>query len=173
MFIDVTACLRRRFSCFSYFESGVLVLVEGDAAGGTAGEGLATWLGVVTGALTVELGEGDAAAGLAVGVVDSLTGSLEQPAANEIETIVSRRSTMRLILFIFEVLITFCLVRARLKSRDDDCSNANCQQWVFPQNVRGDLRLVCTESLVLEMVLARLANGAPESRPTFAAKGRG
>ena len=109
--IGMTACLRRRFPCH-YFVPGVLVLAEGDAAG----EGLATELGVLTGALTVELGEGDAAAGLAVGVVASLTGSLAQPAANAIEVIVRRRSAVRLILFIFEVLITFCLVRARLKS---------------------------------------------------------
>ena len=91
---------------------GVLVLAAGDAAG----EGLATGLGVLTGVVTVTLGEDDAAAGLAVGVVDSLTGSLAHPAANAIETIVRRRRAVRLILFIFEVLITFCLVRARLKS---------------------------------------------------------
>jgi hypothetical protein len=92
---------------------GVLVLAEGDAAG----EGLATVLGVFTGVVTVTLGEGDAAAaGLAMGVVDSLTGSLAQPTANAIETIDRRTRAVRLILFIVEVLIMFCLVRARLKS---------------------------------------------------------
>jgi len=91
---------------FSYFAPGVLVLGEGDAAG----EGLATVLGVVTGAFTVALGDGDAVAGPAVGVVESVTGSLAQPAVNPIETMVSNRSAVRLILFNFEVLITFCLV---------------------------------------------------------------
>ena len=109
--IGMTARLRRRFHAH-YFVPGVLVLAAGDAAG----EGLDTGLGVVTGVVTVTLGEGDAAAGLAVGVVESLTVSLEQPAANAIETVVSRRSAARLILFIFEVVITLCLVRARLKS---------------------------------------------------------
>jgi hypothetical protein len=83
-----------------YFEPGVLVLAAGDAEG----EGLATVLGVLTGVVTVTLGEGDAAAGLAVGVVDSLTGSLAHPAANTIETIVGRSRAVRLILFIFEVI---------------------------------------------------------------------
>jgi hypothetical protein len=132
-----------------------LVLAAGDAAG----EGLATGLGVVTGVVTVTLGDGDAAAGLAVGVVESLTFSLEQPTANAIETVVSRRSAARLILFIFEVVITLLPRSSKIEKRDDDCSNANCQQWVFPQKVCGDLRLVCTESLVCDMVLARLTNG--------------
>lgn len=114
----------------SYFAPGGLVLTEGDAAG----EGLATGLGVLTGAVT--LGEGDAADGLTVGVVESLTVSLAQPAANAIETIVRRRSALRLILFMFEVLITFLPRSSKIEKRDDDCSNANCQQWVFPQKVR-------------------------------------
>ena len=83
-----------------YFVPGVLLLAEGDAAG----EGLAAGLDVLTGAL----GEGAAAAGLAAaGVFASLAGSEEQPAANAIETIVRRRSAVRLIMFVFEVLITF------------------------------------------------------------------
>lgn len=126
----------------SYFAPGVLVLAEGDAAG----EGLATGLGVVTGAVTVTLGEGDAAVdGLAVGVVESLTVSLEQPAAKAIEMIVRRRSAVRLILFIFEVLITLCLVRSRLKSgmmiartliASNGCSHRRCggiSAWAAPK----------------------------------------
>jgi hypothetical protein len=85
------------------------------AAGDAAGEG-AAGLAVVAEVLTVALGEGDATGeGLAaVGVVDS--GSAAQPAANPIGTIVRSRSAVRPILFIFEILITFCLVRAELKS---------------------------------------------------------
>jgi hypothetical protein len=125
----------------SYFAPGVLVLAEGDAAG----EGLATGLGVLTGAVTVTPGEGDAAAGLAVGVVESLTVSLAQPAANAIEVIVRRRSAVRLMIFIFEILITFCLVRARLKSgmmiartltASNGCSHRMCagiSAWAAPK----------------------------------------
>jgi hypothetical protein len=101
----MTACLRRRFVRFGYFAPGALVLAEGDAAG----EGLEVLTGVL-----VALGEGEAAAGLGVGVVTS--GSLAQPAANAIDVIVSRRSAVRVILLTFEELITLCLVRARLKS---------------------------------------------------------
>jgi hypothetical protein len=117
-----------------------LVLAEGDAAG----EGLTTGLEVLTGVL-VALGEGDAAVGFAVGVVDSLTGSLAQPAANAIELIVKRRSAMRVILLIFEELITLCLVRARLKSgmmiaraliTSNGCSHRRCRgisAWAAPK----------------------------------------
>jgi len=92
----------------SYFVPGdLVVLAEGDAAGDAAGEGLATVFGVLTGVVTVTVGEGDAAAGLAIGVVDSLTGSPAHPAAKAMETIVRRRSAVRLILFIFEIVIRF------------------------------------------------------------------
>jgi hypothetical protein len=86
------------------------------AEGEAAGEALAAGVELVAGMLTVALGEGDATGeGLvAVGVVDS--GSEEQPAANAIETIVRSRSAVRVILFIFEILIAVCLVRAELKS---------------------------------------------------------
>lgn len=103
---------------FGYFVPGVLVFAAGDAAD-AAGDELAAGLEVVAGMLSVALGEGDATAGdglVAVGVVESVTGSVAQPAANASEAIVRSRSAVRLILFIFEILITFCLVRAELKS---------------------------------------------------------
>jgi hypothetical protein len=71
------------------------------------------------GAFIAALGDGDAdAVGLAAfGVFESLTGSVAQPAANAMEVIVSSRSAVRLIMLMFGVFISFCLVSARLKSR--------------------------------------------------------
>lgn len=135
----------------SYFAPGVLVFAAGDAAG----EGLAAGLGV----LVVALGERDVvAAGLAVGVVESLTGSLAQPAANPIGTMARSKSTVRVIRFILEVLITFCLVRARLKSEMMIARTLITSNGCSHRRFAGDLRFVCTESLVFERVLARLAN---------------
>jgi hypothetical protein len=96
-----------------YFAPGALAFGAGD----TAGDGLAAGLEVATGVL-VALGEGDVAAGegLAVGGVDSITGSVAQPAAKPIETVARSRSAVRLMRFSFELLINLFLVRARLKS---------------------------------------------------------
>ncbi len=115
MFIGMTACLRRRFHRVCYFPPGVLVLAEGD----DVGEGLTAGLDVITGALTVALGEGDDdAAGLAAaGVVDSLTGSVAHPTANAIDPVARSRSAVRRIMVTIDVLIDLFLVRARLKSR--------------------------------------------------------
>ena len=93
-----------------YFAPGDLVFAAGDATG----EGLAAGLAVIVGVVTVTVGDGDATGDGLVGVVES--GSAAHPAANAIGTIVRSRSAVRLILFIFELLITFCLVRAELKS---------------------------------------------------------
>ena len=92
-----------------------MALGEDDAAG----EGLAAGLGLFVVVVTVALGEGDVdAVGLAAfGVFASLTGSVAQPAANAMEAIVRSRIAVRLIMLMFGVLISFCLVPARLKSR--------------------------------------------------------
>jgi hypothetical protein len=98
-------------------------LGEDDAAG----EGLAAGLGLFAGAFAVPLGEGDAdAVGLAAFVVfESLTGSVAQPAANAMETIVRSRSAVRLITLMFVVLISYLPRSSKIEKRDDDCSAAN------------------------------------------------
>lgn len=88
-----------------------MALGEGDAAG----EGLAAGLGLVAGAVSVApLGEVDVEGLAAFGEFELLAGS--QPAANTIAEIVRSRSAVRLTRFIVGVRISFCLVRARLKS---------------------------------------------------------
>jgi hypothetical protein len=125
-----------------------LALGECDAAG----EGLAAGLGLFAGALTVALGEGDVdGEGLAVLEESKLfTGSVAQPAANTIENIVRSRSAVRLIMFMFGVLISFCLVSARLKSEmivarppisSNGCSHSSFAGMAHPG---------CTETLLQE-----------------------
>lgn len=106
-----------------YLAPGGLALGEDDAAG----EGLAAGLGLFAGAFAVPLGEGDAdAVGLAAFVVfESLTGSVAQPAANAMETIVRSRSAVRLITLMFVVLISYLPRSSKIEKRDDDCSAAN------------------------------------------------
>ena len=120
---------------FAYFASGVLALGEGDAAG----VGLAAGLGLFTGALDVALGAGDvAAAGLAVfGEVELSPGSVAQAAANMIEHIVRSRSAVRLMMFMFGVFISFCLVRARLKSRTMIARALICSNECSHRSFRG------------------------------------
>jgi hypothetical protein len=100
MFNDFLSLTRSRSSfLLRYLAPGALPLGEGDAAA----EGLAAGLGLVAGAVAPleEAGEG-----LAVfGEFELLAGS--QPAANRIEEIVRSRSAVRLIRFIFVVLIKF------------------------------------------------------------------
>lgn len=155
MFIEMTARLRRRFRTFVYFAPGVLAFGEADAAG----EGLAAGLALATGTLVVAVCEGDAE-GLAAafGVFESLVGSAAQPAANAIGTIVRSSTVVRLMMFSFDVLISFLPRSSKIEKRDDDCSTVNWQQWVFPHNECGVLRLVCTETLVSNKGLARIAN---------------
>ncbi|MGI9069553.1 MAG: hypothetical protein ACR2HX_24505 [Pyrinomonadaceae bacterium] len=90
---------------FVYFTPGVLALGEDDAAG----DRLAAGLGLFAGALVVGLGEGELAAeGFAVfGEVELSPGSVAQPAANMIEHIVSSRSAVRLMMFMFGAFINF------------------------------------------------------------------
>ena len=99
-----------------------LALGEGDVVG----EGVAAGLELVAGAVSVApLGEADVdGAGLAVfGEFELLAGS--QPAANPIETIVISRSAVRLIMFIFGLLIIFLPRSSKIEKRDDDCPTAN------------------------------------------------
>ena len=90
-------------------------LGEADAAG----DGLATRLGLFKGVLPVA--GGVAGDGLAVlGALELLTGSVAQPAANKIDNIVRSRSAVRLIMFMFGVLI-FLPRSSRIEKRDYDC----------------------------------------------------
>ncbi len=101
-----------------------MALGEGDAAG----EGLADGLGLVPGALSVApLGDLDVAGeGLAVaGVFELLSGSVAQPAANIIEDIATRRRAVRLIMFMFGVLIGFWPRFSKIKKHADSCPEAN------------------------------------------------
>jgi hypothetical protein len=147
---------------FRYLVPGVLALGEADAAG----EGLAAGLGAFTGVLTVA-GDVDGE-GLAVfGVFESLTGSVAQPAANTIDNIVRSRSAVRLIMVVFGVLI-FLPRSSKIEKRDDDCSTADCEQWVFPQTFRGDLRSVCTETLVFKKRACTISERAASGgKPSF------
>jgi len=100
-----------------YLAPGALPLGEGDAAG----EGLTAGLGLGAGAVAPldEAGEG-----LAVfGEFELLAGS--QPAANTIEEIVRSRSAVRLIMFIFVVLISFLPRSSKIEKRDHHCPMAN------------------------------------------------
>ena len=90
----------------------VLALGEDDAAG----EGLAAGLGLFAVVFTAALGDVEAVELAAFGVVESLTGSVAQPAANAMEAIVISRSALRRMTLMFGVLISFCLVPTRLKS---------------------------------------------------------
>ncbi len=107
---------------FAYLAPGVLALGEDDAAG----EGLAAGLGLFAGAFAVAPGEGDVdTVGLAaLGVFESLAGSVAQPAANAMETIV-RSSAVRLIMLMFGVLISLSPRSSKIEKRDDDCPAAN------------------------------------------------
>ena len=128
-----------------------MALGEADAAG----EGLAGGLGLFTGVLAVAGGvDGE---GLALGVVELLTGSAAQPAANTIDKIVRKRSAVRLIIFMFGVLIFF-LVRARLKNEiiiarpligSNECSH---------RRFAGISRRSALKPSFSKSVLARLAN---------------
>jgi hypothetical protein len=95
---------RPPFRPLSYFVAPDLALGEGDATG----EGLAAGLAVFTGAV-VAAGEADVdGAGLAVvGVFELFSGSVAQPAANAIESVATSSSAMRLIKFMFGVVISF------------------------------------------------------------------
>jgi hypothetical protein len=99
-----------RFLHFAFLATG-----EGDAAG----EGLAAGVVVVAGAVPVGLlddaeGDGD---DVTVAGVELLLVSVAQPTANTVARIIGNRSVVLPINFNFGSLISFCLVRARLKSR--------------------------------------------------------
>lgn len=95
----------------SYFVAPVLAFGEADLAGGDAiGEGLAAGLAVFTGAVVVgPAGEAEVdGAGLAVvGVFALFSGSVAQPAAKAIESVARSSSAVRLIKFMFGVVISF------------------------------------------------------------------
>ena len=108
---SVSPVSRPSFRPLSYFVAPDLALGEADLAGGDAtGEGLATGLAVFTGVVVVgAAGDADVdGAGLAVvGVFALFSGSVAQPAANAIESVARSTSAVRLIKFMFGVVISF------------------------------------------------------------------
>lgn len=134
------------------FVGAALAVGEGDIA---AGEGLAAGLGLVAGAVVSPAGvvAGAAAAGDEAGVAEFELVAGSHAAANAITRIVVNRSAVRLIDFRIGLLIVFPH-SDRIEKRDDDCPNAKCQQWVFPQALRRGLPLSSTEALVLNRVPA-------------------
>ena len=97
-------------AAFAYFVLvGALAVGEGEAAA----EGLAAGLGLVAGGAAVSLAGdvvGDDVAGDEVvlpGELELLAGSVAQPAAKAMARIVVSRSVLRLISFIFGLLISF------------------------------------------------------------------
>jgi len=123
-----------------------LALGEADAAG----EGLAVGLGLFAGALAAAVGEGDVyGEGLAVfGEVELLTGSVAQPAANTIENVVRSKRAVRLIML--GVLIGFCLVPARLKSRMIIARPPIGSNGCSHRSFAGMAHSGCTETLMKE-----------------------
>jgi hypothetical protein len=101
------------------------------STGDAFGEGLAAGLGVAAGAVTELLGE---ATGDGDDVPEFELSAGSQAAANRVNRIVGT-SSARLIDFVIELLIRFCLVRTRLKSRrmlleravtSNGCSHRSC-----------------------------------------------
>lgn len=110
--VGVVGVTRPHFTS-TYFVPDALAFGEGDAAG----DGLAG-LEVVAGVFSIAAaGEADGEGLAAAGEFELLAGSVAQPAANTIENIVRSRSAVRLMMLMFAVLISFCLVSARLKAR--------------------------------------------------------
>jgi hypothetical protein len=133
------------------FVGAALAVGEGEVA---AGDGLATGLGLVAGAVvSAGVFAGDDAAGDDAGVGEFELAAGSHAAAKAITRIVVNSSAVRLIDFNIGLLIVFPLSN-RIEKRDDDCPKANCQQWVFPQALRRGLPLSPTEALVLIRVPA-------------------
>ena len=125
---------------------------EADAAG----EGLAAGLGVLAGALMVADGDGLGV----LGEVELFTGSVAQPTAKSVATSVRSSGAMRLIPFMFGVLIFFPR-SSKIEKQDHHCPTADWQQWVFPQTFRRDLRSPCTETLVFKKRACTISERAP------------
>lgn len=142
----------------NYFFSPALALALGE--GDAAAAGLAAGLGFTAGVVVAGAAGVAAVAGVGVaaaGAVELVSGSVAQPVAKAIESIIRPSSARRLNNFTFGVVIGFPRSR-KIEKRDDDCSSSNLQQWVFPQKWWRDLRFVYTARLVFKSVLARLVS---------------
>lgn len=128
-------------------------LGEADAAG----EGLAAGLGVLAGALMVADGDG---LGL-LGEVELFTGSVAQPTAKSVATSVRSSGAMRLIPFMFGVLIFF-LVRARLKSKIIIARLLIGSNGCSHRRFAGISARPAPKPSFSKSVLARLANGVAD-----------
>jgi hypothetical protein len=142
----------------------VFGFVVGFGEGETAGDGLAAGLGLATGAVPLALaGEGDVAGddvallGDDAGVVELFSGSAAQPTANAIARTIGSRRLMRMIRFVFGLLII--LPRScRIEKQADSRPPSSFQQRVFPQSLTGLAHTAVQRNPHLKTVLARLAN---------------
>ena len=98
----------------------LLAVGEGDAVG----EGLAAGLGFAAAAFSVApMGEADGEGLTVFGDVELLAGS--QAAANRIESIARRGSAVRLMIFVFEVSISFLPRFTNIEKRGYSCPCVN------------------------------------------------
>lgn len=114
--------LRICSAIFPHFGLLAFALGEGEASG----EGLAAGLGLVAGAPSAGLlGEADVVGeGLAVlGEFELLPGS--QPTAKTIENVVRSSRAVRLIMFMFGVIIRFLPRFSKIEKHADNCPRAN------------------------------------------------
>jgi hypothetical protein len=140
--------------------------VFGFGEGEAAVDGLAAGLGLVTGAVPVALAGEGAVAGddvaplgddVVVGGVELFSGSAAQPTANAIARTIGRRRLMRVIRFIFGLLIV--LPRSsKIEKQADSRPPASFQQRVFPQSSQGLAHPALQRNPHLKTVVARLAN---------------
>jgi hypothetical protein len=145
---------------------GHFVFVVGFGEGEAAVDGLAAGLGLVTGAVPVALAGEGAVAGddvaplgddVVVGGVEVFSGSAAQPTANAIARTIGSRRLMRVIRFIFGLLIV--LPRSsKIEKQADSRPSVSLQQRVFPQSSRGLAHPSLQRNPHLKTVVARLAN---------------
>jgi hypothetical protein len=110
-------------------------------------------------------GEGDVAGAdlallgddVVVGGVDVLSASAAQPTANAIARTIGSRRLMRVIRFVFGLLIV--LPRSsKIEKQADSRPPASSQQRVFPQSLTGLAHPALQRNPHLKTVVARLAN---------------
>jgi hypothetical protein len=141
--------------------------VFGFGEGEAAVDGLAAGLGLVTGAVPVALAGEGAVAGddvaplgddVVVGGVELFSGSAAQPTANAIARTIGSRRLMRVIRFIFGLLIVLPRVSTKIEKQAHTRPRASFQQWVFPQSFTGLAHTALQRNPHLKTVVARLAN---------------
>jgi len=102
-------------------------LAFGVADGEATGAGLTTGLGLLAGGFSTGAAGADVAAGdgvAAVGV-EFVAGSAAQPAARASAERVSVKRAVRVIVFMFGVVIVFVPRFSKIEKRDDNCPRAD------------------------------------------------